>query len=936
MVRSDWREYNYSLLNPGEYISNGQSNTTFDLAAVNIEENGNKIPVNYVLPPGIDREQNAQSATIVRLNEQALSMRICDLEDGDSRAAYKTATNLDARSYKKIRMYIHAENKAGSTTTMNNGDLTAFIRMGSDQTDNYYEYNIPLTVTQPGNCSANDETDRLKVWPAENNLEFAFELLQSAKEQRNIALAAGLISLTQEFTISDPDHPERTVTVKGNPNLSMIKVFMLGVRNNKKTSATPNDDGFSKCTEVWFNELRLTDFDEHGGWAATARVNARLADFATVNISGNVLTPGFGSIEKKVSERSRENQFNYDFSTQIELGKFFPEKSGIRLPLFYGFGETFVTPQYNPLDPDILLKPVLNNELLSQDARDSIRGATVDYSRRRSLNFTNVHKERSKGATKSHFYDVENFTLSFAFTELYRHNVNLEYSVLKNYRGGLTYTFSPKAKSIKPFDKAPWAKGKWMTLIREMNFSPYPSMFGFTSDLNRQFGEIRSRNITGFSDVIMPVNYNKNFVWTRNYDMRWDLTKNLKLDFSADNIGNVLEPNGKIDTQSEKDSVYSALKGFGTTTSYHHTTNVSYNIPLNKIPIFDWVTPSVRYSSGYIWTRAPLSADSIGNTIGNNAKWDYTVQLNMTTLYNKVPYFKKVNAKKPGVQPTPTKKPGTQKAPVMLTKEDSLKQKAAQDSINKKDNPYIVVEYLARLVMSVRTVSASYSVNSTQALPGYNRWSQYMGFDQHWDGPGVGFLFGQQDHFGSENASYPEYAIEHNYLNKTQSIFTPYTQGTSKNLTLRTTLEPFPDVRIDLTANRTFALNNSEFLHWNPNAGTNGGFDSLSLTQTGSFSISIITFHTSFVKDDKSHMSQVFQHFLDNRAVISNRSGSDNPASSGYTPTGFYDGYSNVQQDVIIPAFLAAYIGHRAETSSLNLFPAIPMPNWHITYDGLT
>jgi cell surface protein SprA len=931
-VRSDWRKYDYSLLSPGEYISNSQSNTEFDLAAVNIEENGNKTPVNYVLPPGIDREQNVQSATIVRLNEQSLSMKVCDLEDGDSRAAYKTSSNLDVRSYKKIRMYIHAENRAGSTSTLNNNDISAFIRIGSDQTDNYYEYSIPLVVTPAGNYQANEENDRLRVWPEENNLELAFELLQYAKQQRNIAVSNGTASLTQDFTIEDPDHHGRFVTVRGNPNLSMIKVFMLGVRNPKKTSPSSSDDGLSKCAEVWFNELRLTDFDESGGWAATSRVNLKLADFAVVNLSGNILTPGFGSIEKKVSERSRENQKNYDVSAQVELGKFFNEKSGIRLPLFWGFGETFITPQYNPLDPDILLKPVLNNENLTGDARDSIRGATVDYTRRKSLNFTNVHKERTKGKTKLYPWSIENFTASYAYTEVYHHNVNIEYSTLKNYRGGITYAYSPQVKPLKPFEKATWAKSKWMTLLRELNVSPAPTQLGFTTDLNRTYGETKSRNITGFSDIFTPTYFNKTFVWTRSYDMRWDLTKNLKFDFTADNIGNILEPEGKIDTKQEKQAIWDSISHFGTTMSYHHASNVTYNVPINKIPVFDWISPTVRYSSGFSWTHAPLSADSVGAVIGNNSKWDYTVQLNMTTAYNHSKYLKKVNSKKPGQQPPVAKGPGPKGKP--MTAADSLKQKAIQDSINKANNQYVIVEYLARLMMSLRTVSVTYGVNSTMGLPGYNRSTRILGFDKNFDGPGAGFLFGQQDNFGPNNVSYPEYAVQKGYLVHTEGLYTPFTQGSAKNFTARATLEPFPDVRIELTANRTFTLNNSEFIHWNP---TSESFDSLSHTQTGSFSMSIISWHTSFVRDGKTdHVSKTFDQFLNNRATISRRLGGANPNSSGQTPTGFFDGYSDVQQDVIIPAFIAAYTGKNAENSSLSLFPAIPLPNWHVTYDGLT
>ncbi|MCX6310782.1 MAG: cell surface protein SprA, partial [Bacteroidetes bacterium] len=140
--------------------------------------------------------------------------------------------------------------------------------------------------------------------------------------------------------------------------------------------------------------------------------------------------------------------------------------------------------------------------------------------------------------------------------------------------------------------------------------------------------------------------------------------------------------------------------------------------------------------------------------------------------------------------------------------------------------------------------------------------------------------------------------------------------------------------RIEITANRTMSLNNSQFIHWNP---TSESFDSLSHTQSGSFSMSIISWHSSFVKDNKTdHTSKTFIQFLNNRAVISKRLGEKNPNSAGLLTTGYTDGYGSIQQDVIIPAFIAAYTGKNAATSSLNLFPSIPMPNWHISYDGLT
>ena len=108
------------------------------------------------------------------------------------------------------------------------------------------------------------------------------------------------------------------------PSLSDIKAFMIGVRNPKKQFILDNDDGKEKCAEIWVNELRLTDFDETSGFAATARMAANLADLGNVVVSGSYSTAGFGSIEKKVSERQQEAIGQFDIATNLQLGKFFP------------------------------------------------------------------------------------------------------------------------------------------------------------------------------------------------------------------------------------------------------------------------------------------------------------------------------------------------------------------------------------------------------------------------------------------------------------------------------------------------------------------------------------------------------------------------------------------------------------------------------------
>ena len=287
LVRGEWRRYNFDLSEPGEYIPlDNQQQTTFDVSAVNIEENGNRLPIKYVLPPGIEQEIDNTTTTLRQQNEQSLVLKVCDLQDGDSRAAYKTS-DLDVRAYKRIKMFVHAE---GQEDNLNYGDLSCFIRLGSDFTSNYYEYEIMLQPT-PHYASAPAE-----IWPEQNEIDIAFEIFQLAKQERNF----------NNYDVSTPFIKYASsgkITVVGNPNLSQVKTMMIGVRNPKKNNINSLDDGLSKCGQIWVNELRLTDFDEYGGWAANSRFTARLADIGNITLSGNLSTIGFGSIEKKVNDR---------------------------------------------------------------------------------------------------------------------------------------------------------------------------------------------------------------------------------------------------------------------------------------------------------------------------------------------------------------------------------------------------------------------------------------------------------------------------------------------------------------------------------------------------------------------------------------------------------------------------------------------------------
>ena len=345
LVRGEWRRYNFSLSEPGEYVPvDDQEETSFDVSSINIEENGNRSPINYVLPPGIEQELDNTTTTQRQQNEQSLVLKVCNLKDGDSRATYKRS-DIDMRSYKRIKMFVHAE---GKEDNLKNGDFSCFIRLGTDFSSNYYEYEIPLYITDFGSTRAED------IWPQENEIDIPFELFQDIKQERNSNSENVFLPYVKYIN-------KGKVTVSGNPNLAQVKSIMIGIRNPKKISNDEDDDGLSKCGQIWVNELRLTEFDEKGGWATNSRVTARLADFGNITLSGNVSTVGFGSIEKSINERQKYNAYQYDISSTFNLGKFLPENYGVKLPMYLGRSETVKSPQYNPLDPDILLSKSLSS-----------------------------------------------------------------------------------------------------------------------------------------------------------------------------------------------------------------------------------------------------------------------------------------------------------------------------------------------------------------------------------------------------------------------------------------------------------------------------------------------------------------------------------------------------------------------------------------------
>ncbi|NOR86443.1 MAG: cell surface protein SprA, partial [Bacteroidales bacterium] len=919
LVRSDWRKYEYSLLSPGEFIPNDeQSGTIFETAAINIEENGNRTPIPYVLPPGIEREINIGTTNLQRQNEQAMQIYTCGLVDGDARAVFKTV-DFDFRRYKRLKMFVHAE-QTSNDNPIQDGDLTLFLRMGSDFTDNYYEYEVPLHLTDWGT------SDPYAIWPESNSLDVELEKLVDVKLNRNIAERDNIDNISNSTPYSEMDG-DNTITILGSPSLSDVRAIMIGIRNPKKQSFNDNDDGLDKCAEVWVNELRVSDFDNKSAWAATARAKIDLADFGNVIISGAKSTPGFGGLESKINDRQQDDITNFDFATNLQIGKFFPEEWGVKVPMHFDYSEASMTPEYNPLDPDINFDKDLES-YASKSQKDSVKALSQDITIRKNINFINVRKDRTGNSiTKQHFYDIENFDLSYSYSEIYHRNIDIDYYIKKTYRGGLGYNLALNPKPVEPLKKIKFFRAKSLRILRDFNFYYMPKLFSFRMDVNREYSEKKLRN-KSTGDIPMRWNWTKTFDWNRTYNLKYDLTKGLKLEYSAQANSYVDEPQGRIDRgdsdymNSYRDTVWSSIFSGGSMNQFDQSIAVNYSIPINKIRLLDWITANARYQGDYHWTASPQSLqERMGNTIENSNTLSLNGNLRMEKLYNKVPYLKKLN------RGSRSRGKGNKGSARRGATGNNSKKEA--DS-TKKDRQIAkaVMDQTLKFLMMWKDASVTYSQSKGNLMPGFypepgalgNNWSQMA--------PGIGYVFGWENDI-------TKYANHTQWLSTDSSMNTLNFNKYTTNLNARATLEPFKDLRIELNATRTYSYTRESYYKYDDEF---GAFQEYTPMERGSFSMSFFTFSTAFDKIADDNSTKTYQNMKDYRLRMADRLAEGNVYWDGQhiDSTGFPTGYSSSSQDVLHGAFVAAYTNRSPETIPLNYFPVIPFPNWRITYKGLS
>jgi cell surface protein SprA len=929
LIRAEWRKYK-AIRDNDIIIGPPPTGTIFYTGAVNTNENGNRQPINYVIPPGIEEQLDIGSANNRALNEQSLVLGVKNLADGESRAVYRNF-QLDMRSYKKLRMFVHIE-KLNEDEPIDYGETSCFIRLGTDFENNYYEYEIPLTESQWYN------NDKYSIWPEANDMVVEFKVFQEIKNKRNQLDFPSFIPLT--FMVArEGSSDSARITIKGNPTLSAIKTIMIGIKNPSKGGGFQNpwlgdgDDGSSKSLEMWVDELRLTDFQEDGGWATTARLDVKLADLGNVSVAGSYSTPGFGSIEQKVNERSRETNRQIDFATNLKLGILLPENWKVRIPFYYGLSVNRITPKYDPLAPDIPFSASTEN--LTQQERQKRKEEVEFWTRRRSLNFTNVRKNRSPDKENFYFWDIENFAISYSHNKLDHRDYVTKYDNNFNWKFGFNYIYNPKEVSWKPFDKSNFFRSSnWLKLIKDFNIGLLPKQMTFRSGISRDYSqkELRSNTDLDFEIPQIP-QYTKSYTWVRDYNFKYDFSRNLRFDYNANNRAFIAEPDGKLDKQSPewdlyKEVVLESYKRFGENQSFNQTVGVNYTLPLDKLPLTDWLSATANYTAAYEWQRAPLSQDTLGNTIQNSNNFSLNGQVNMVTLYNKVGFLKKVNQK---YSNTGRRRSASRTRPSSKDAEDESKDKT------KKKGNFSVGDTFLRILMMVKNLSGTYSQSNGLGLPGYNQSTSMLGMNSDWNAPGWDFVLGKQTGYG-ETGDFAEYAASNNWLVKQPLLNNKYLNSNNEQMNFRANIEPIPNMRLEITMQKSLSKTQNSFYRWvfddpdNPDL-DNGFFENQSLIETGSISYTVTTANTSFSKLDDNFKSEVFDQFLKNRSPSSIRLGSESEYNLDLND-GFYEGYGKTQQQVVITAFVAAYSKRDVESLPSQLINSFPAINWRITYDG--
>lgn len=959
LMQNQWRIYQNGTTTKQNKIQ---------LDAVNIEENTTRTPVNYVLPPNIERQRGNTPTQTVEENEQALALNIEQLPPQEEVSIYKEMS-IDLRQYEQLELFSHLHHIANTQhQDIANGELSLFIRMGNDHNNNFYEYEIPLEPTPHGSYNNNSLQDRLAVWRPHNTLKIPLKELTQAKNSRNNLYPNQLPNETYHLQATG-NHTHR-IGIKGNPSLADIQLIMIGVRNKSTSNIS---------AEIWVNELRLLNAANNNGWAARGALNISLADLATIDISAHKETEGFGALDQTILQQRQDNLKHYNIDLKIDLGKVLPPSWKLSAPVNYYLSQKTSTPKYSFQHSDLTINEILEN-IHHPEAQDSIRQLNQTVNTTKGVSINNLRFQIQSKTPMP--YDPANFSLSYSNHQTSTRSPIIQYNTLQQTQLSILYSYSPHTKSWTPFKNSKLP-------VKNLRINYIPQNITISSRIQRRYEDSQLRHLQplpGGNSSPRLVSWKEDFHWNRQITTRWDLSPNMKIDFQSETKTRIetpyLQANKKENPEDyhqwKKAAIKSILHG-GTPIYHRQQTHAHYNIPFSYVPMLNWITTSINYLGSYSWSHGGSLAkhsENIGNTISNSRSFSVNGQMDFLRLFNKSESLKQINqhfnssgrnrslqqlqrtrqaqsrsfkqeiALQPdsgivirhhlnttkidvssteGDRTIPFRIQIIDKNTIRVTSKDSGK---ISLSITPKISTLLqqnttAKHYIARGFMSLKNISINYTSETGSTITGFApQIGQILGqaSDTH-TAPGWGYALGMKT-----NEHFYNTLQNNNWLVPHAENLAPALFTKSEQLHIRTQIEPIKGLNIDLETQRITTRNTQV----SPAQQT-------TLKQfSGSYSITTIALRTSLrsIGADNNYSSKTFDTFLQNRAAIAARydvlysnAGKGKPISL-MTPN---------SPDVLIPAFLSAYLGKSTREISLSPFPSLQsmLPNWRISYDGL-
>ncbi len=990
LVRSQWRRHN-------QICRTDAQPPDFDLDIRSIEENQSKKPFGYVLPQGIQREQLFTNLANIQQDERAVSLNFCEWFSSECEPFMYKLTEIDLRVFERLQLFVHGEFDTLLSDPINNGDISVFVRIGKDFFQNYYEYEIPLLLSEDTIPNPTPTQTSDIVWPVDNFMDLDLKDLTNLKLERNAVGA----SVTDPYEGQATIKPNHKVKILGNPNLGFIKGIAIGLRKN-------GNDGKNFCGEVWVNELRAAGFIEQGGVASVARLDWKLADLGNLTASGKYNSIAWGALDQKLNERLKEEIIEYDVATNLELGKFFPKHWKVRVPFYAQYAKSISNPQFDPFDLDLLLEEKLAANPAKQD---SIKRTAQDVTTIKTINFINVRKEKSGprdrgggsgsvggpnkiggragslgaqsgGANvqeekkqRNYPWDVSNFSVSYAYTETDKRDPIIEFDNTKEYKAGLDYTYKPKNKPITPFKKV--IKSDYLDLVKEFNFNPIPNSFSFSTDMNRR---LKTRRFRLPETPVFEFD-ERFFTWERRYNLNWDFARALKLKFNATNmsfideyrqtgvrpdpsdrewvneVGDTVSDIVRANENSVMDYWQDNVREGGRNTKYNHQATLSYNVPMKQIPYLDFISIKTQYKLDYSWISGPLIDIEPGNDelvlpgamIQNGQNRSITAGFDFSKLYRKSKYIsaldkpKSKSSRSSGSRSRDDDKDDDKGDDASKTKEDRKK--------SKKREPGTFEKIAVRPLFMLKNIKFQYKEDFSTLIPGFLPNNSILGMNQNFTAPGWDFVAGiQPDLTYRDRSNWLYGAADNGWINPSLSLNQQIQTQRGQNMDLNVELEPWKDFDVDVNFSKKFNYRHNEEFRKKGNTGTTTeDWIQLAQIENGSFTMSYFAMNTLFGRDSQ----ELFDQFIANTKTVSDEFDYDtgfsipnigDPHTQDSVNSGYTYGLGKLNNEVIIPAFIAAYTdADPRETSQIdfvtdprNDWRFLPLPNWTISYNGLS